>query len=1431
MPPITDLIADSGKINDIENIEILRAKLYSAKKMLELFIKPHRFLSEKECAHILSSAKKEYLGINIICHYDYSTLSLDEDALRIYFPHLIARISENFSIAHCILSNAVVRLSDNHIEIIVKNDCLDLLTSGGCANILKSVLLEETGRSYEISFRIADGPIPDLPKPEDVIAMPTFSQPELSSAPEPLIPPPEIELPPPPKAEYSAILKGRKIFDQEPVAISTITDVRSDVVIRGDVLFVEPKETKSGRVILSFAVTDYTSSIKIKCFEGARLDAEDDKKEKAAKRLDKILGGLKKGVYVAVSGRVEFDQFDKELVLMASSINLLEKEVVTDNAEVKRVELHLHTKMSAMDGVSGVKDLVNRAADWGHSAIAITDHGVAQAFPDAFDVARKRGIKVLYGVEGYLCSNELNISYNVKNEYNLDSSFVVFDLETTGFSPIDDSIIEIGAVKVEKGEITARYSTFVNPHRPIPANITEITSITDDMVKDAPDISVAAKKFEEFAKGCVLVAHNANFDVGFMRVVYENLGIPFDYCYLDTLELCRALFTDQRRHGLAAMVKYLGITLDNHHRAVDDAEATAEILKRCFTLLKERGLTDIELLNTELCGDSKKAKYHHFIMIAQNQTGLRNMYHIISESHLKHFYKKPLIPKSLIETYREGIILGSACEAGEVYKAVLNGKKQKEIDKLASFYDYLEIQPDGNNEFMVRSGRVSGVKELHKINKTIIETADRLGKPVVATGDVHFMNPSDEAFRRILMDSLGFEDADKQAPLYFRTTEQMLEEFSYLGDKLAYKVVVENTNKIADMVENIMLLPDEPHTPEMDGAEEDIVNISTKRAIEIYGDPLPEQVKSRMDRELGSIIKHGFSVLYIIAQKLVWKSLSDGYLVGSRGSVGSSFIAFLLGITEVNALQPHYVCPNCKHSEFITDGSAPSGCDMADKNCPECGTLMDKNGHDIPFETFLGFDGDKEPDIDLNFSGDYQPVAHKYTEVLFGEGFVFRAGTIGTVAEKTAFGFVKKYFEKRGMTPAMAEIDRLVQGCTGVKRTTGQHPGGIMVVPRKEDIHWYCPVQHPADDNDTDIITTHFDYHSISGRLLKLDILGHDDPTVIRMLEDFTNTKATDIKIGEEKTMSLFTSTEALGVTPEQIGSTVGSYGVPEFGTKFVRKMLVDTKPTTFAELVRISGLSHGTDVWTNNAEELVKAGTATLKEVICTRDDIMTYLIYAGLPKKDSFKIMECVRKGKGLTPEQEQLMVDNNVPSWYIDSCKKIKYMFPKAHAVAYVMMAFRIAYYKVYYPVEYYCTYFTVRADEFDAGMMIGRENVERNLKELYEIEKPSQKEKNLITILEICREMYARGIEFLNIDLYKSDAKKFLPENGKIIPPFSALPGLGGAAAAGIMDARNDGDFFSIKEFQDRTHVSKSVIQLMKDYHILDGLPETDQVSFF
>ncbi len=1433
MPSITEITGDI-LINNADKIEIIEMAVYQKDKKIILKIKPDRFLCLDEINIIKGSLNKKFKGFKTEISCDYKDLDLKGSVLPVYSEYVLDKIYRGNLITKCALFNSVWRISDDELIIQIKFEGMHLINEG-TAKKISAVIFEETGRKYNVFFtdglneqeikniiskraEVVEKNVPTeiiVKKPTETVPMPIPENLPISME----------------ETEHIATIRGKKITEK-PIAIAKITGEMNAVTVQGDVLNIETRELKSGRVLVSLAITDYTSSIKVKLFEGAKNEAEEEKKERAKAKLDKILARIKKDVRIILSGRVQFDDFDKELVIMGTNINRIEKEERMDNAEVKRVELHMHTQMSAMDGLASAKALILRAVKWGHKAIAVTDHGVVQAFPEAFDVARKNNIKVLYGVEGYLRRESVNIVYNAKDDSTINSSFVVFDIETTGFSPVNDSIIEVGAVKIAGGEIINRYSSFVNPHRSIPENITELTSITNEMVADAPDIKQVMEEFNEFSKDCILVAHNANFDVGFMRANASALGIGFDYCYLDTLELCRAMFPDQKRHGLAAMVKLLNINLANHHRAVDDAEATAEVLKYCFGMLKEMNITEIDDLNIMLSPDNeKKMKNYHVIIIAKNKKGLENLYHIISESHLNHFYKRPIMPRSLINKYREGLIIGSACEGGELYQAILNGKKEKDLENIIEFYDYLEIQPDGNNEFMVRNGRVDGVKALQAINKRIIELGKKADKLTVATCDVHFLEPHDEVFRRILMDSQGFEDADNQAPLYLRTTEEMLEEFKYLGKELAYEVVVKNTNKIADMVEEIMLLPDEPHTPTMDGAEEDIVNISMAKAHKIYGDDLPEIVQARIDRELGSIIKHGFSVLYIIAQKLVWKSLEDGYLVGSRGSVGSSFIAFLLDITEVNALQPHYVCPNCKHSEFITDGSVGMGMDMEDKNCPVCGTLYNKDGHDIPFETFLGFDGDKEPDIDLNFSGEYQPNAHKYTEVLFGEGYTFRAGTIGTIAEKTAYGFVKKYMDKRGLNPSAAEIDRLVQGCTGVKRTTGQHPGGIMVVPRNEDIHWFCPVQHPADDTESDIITTHFDYHSISGRLLKLDILGHDDPTVIRMLEDLTGLNARTIKIGEEKTMSLFTSTEALGVTPEEIGTTVGTYGIPEFGTPFVRKMLVDTKPTTFAELVRISGLSHGTDVWLNNAQDLVQAGTVTLKEAICTRDDIMTYLIYHGLPKKDSFKIMESVRKGKGLSPEYEALMRENNIEEWYIDSCKKIKYMFPKAHASAYVMMAFRIAYFKVYYPKEFYSAYFTVRADEFDVSLMLGRENVKKNMKEFSEMENPTAKEKNVLTILEMCNEMYARGLEFLPIDIYESDAKKFVPKEKGILIPLNALPGLGGSAADSVVEARKDGEYFSIEDFRERTKVSKTVIELLKEFHCLDGIPETDQVTFF
>ncbi len=1448
MPPLTELTGSDILINMPEKILIKNLDVYSREQKIVLEIKPERFLSAEEAEEISEHIKKKYgiRNVQVVC--DYSETELTQDELNIYSGYILGKIYTGNLIYKCALLNSVWKLNGNGISIFLKTDCNSLIENAGLEKRISDIIKKETGRHFQINFIKSTGDTAG----SDIIserlkvaekAMPVIVEKstEIKAAPLPEVLPINAD-----EIETGGVIRGKKITDK-PIPIATITGEMNSVTICGDILSVEQKELKSGRILVSFAVTDFTSSIKIKLFEGAKEDAPEERKQRAAEKLKKITDGLKSGQRVLLKGRVQYDDFDKELLIMGSDIMKVAKEERMDNAEKKRVELHMHTQMSTMDGVTSVKDLVKRAMKWGHTAIAVTDHGVVQAFPDAFNTARdekdlsKYHIKILYGVEGYLRAEDLNIVFDFdkadENNTTIDAPFVVFDLETTGFSPIDDRIIEIGAVKIENGNITERFSTFVNPQRPIPEKITELTSITDGMVSDAPLIDTAAKDFIEFSKGCIMVAHNASFDMGFMRANAERLGLDFDFCYMDTLELCRAIFTDQKRHGLAAMVKRLNIVLENHHRAVDDAEATAEVLKHCFTQLRERNIINIDDINSGLAPDDKgKMKYHHIIIFAKNPVGLEHLYRIISASHLEYFYKKPIMPRSLINKYREGLIIGSACEAGELYRAVLNGKKQKEIDKIAEFYDYLEIQPDGNNEFLVRNGRVSGVNRLHEINRRIIETGKRLGKLTVATGDVHFMDPQDEAFRRILMDAQGFEDADNQAPLYFRTTEEMLDEFAYLGKDLAYEVVVENTNKIADMMENIQLLPDEPHTPSMDGAEEDIVNISMNKAYEIYGDPLPEIVKARIDRELGSIIKHGFSVLYIIAQKLVWHSNGNGYLVGSRGSVGSSFIAFLLGITEVNALQPHYVCPKCKHSEFITDGSVDMGMDMDDKNCPICGTKYNKNGYDIPFETFLGFDGDKEPDIDLNFSGDDQPNAHKHTEELFGKGHTFRAGTIGTVAEKTAYGYVMKYMEKRGLHPSAAEIDRLTQGCTGVKRTTGQHPGGIMVVPRAEDIHSFCPIQHPADDTSSDIITTHFDYHSISGRLLKLDILGHDDPTVIRMLEDLTGIDSKTIEIGEKETMSIFTGTEALGVTPEQIKSPVGTYGVPEFGTSFVRKMLVDTKPTTITELIRISGLSHGTDVWLNNAQDLVQSGTITLKEAICTRDDIMTYLIYHGVEKKMAFTIMEYVRKGKaaknGMKPEFEEALISNNIPQWYIDSCKKIKYMFPKAHAAAYVMMAFRIAWFKVHHAKEYYSTYLSVRGEDFDAGLMIGKENVEKNFEEYRKMDNPSVKDKGILTLLEMCNEMYARGISFETIDLYKSHASRFMPtESGNILPPLSAIPGLGKNAAEKIVEEREKGEFFNIQDLRERAKVSKSVIQLLKDHHCLDGMPETAQLTLF
>ena len=1221
------------------------------------------------------------------------------------------------------------------------------------------------------------------------------------------------------KSENSIL--GRNI-SQEAISIKDIDETSGVVAILGEVFKTDIIETKTGKTILTFFITDYTSSITVKCF----LKPQE---------TEEVLDSVKKGLYCKVRGEAVYDTYAREVVIMGRDILKMSKIERMDGAEEKRVELHCHTTMSAMDGVTSVSKIIERAAKWGHKAIAITDHGVVQAFPDAQIAAKKNKIKVLYGVEGYLVNDGVPIAIDDKGE-DFNDTFIIFDIETTGFSAKNDKIIEIGAVKIKNREVVDRFSEFIYPKCKIPYHITELTGISDEMVKDADPIEVVLPKFMEFIDGCAVVAHNSAFDTGFIKKNCNDLGLEFKSTIIDTVPLARFLYPDLKRVKLNLVAKHLGVSLENHHRAVDDAKATAEIfLISIKKMIEELNIKNIKELNKEFLEnmDIKKEKTYHVIIFAKTQEGMKDLYKLVSEAHLENFHKNPRIRKSKLMKMRDNLIIGSACEAGEVYRAVLDAKPDEELKEIMSFYDYLEIQPIDNNRYLIAKGNVKDEEELRNLNRKIYNLGKEIGKVVVATGDVHFLDDKDEAFRRIIMAGQGFSDGDNQPPLYLKTTEEMLKEFSYLGSEASKEVVVRNTNIIADSIDVLKPIPDETYPPKIEGADEEIREMTMNKAYSIYGNPLPEIVQSRLDKELNSIINNGYAVLYLIAQKLVAKSLADGYLVGSRGSVGSSFVATMSNITEVNGLPPHYVCPDCKNSEFFLDGSVSSGADLEDKNCPKCGAVYIKEGHDIPFETFLGFEGDKEPDIDLNFSGDNQGEIHKYTEVLFGKGYVFKAGTIGTVAEKTAYGYVRKYLDERGIRASSAEIERLTIGCTGIKRTTGQHPGGIMVVPSDNEIFNFTPIQRPADDQTSDVTTTHFDYHSISGRLLKLDILGHDDPTMIRMLQDLTGVDPKTIPLNDKKVISLFTSPDALGVTKEELGCEVGSYGLPEFGTKFVRNMLVDTQPKSFADLVRISGLSHGTDVWLNNAQYFIKEGYTTLKDCISTRDDIMVYLMYAGVPPKMAFTIMESVRKGKGLTEDFEKVMKENNVPDWYIESCKRIKYMFPKGHAVAYVMMAVRIAYFKVYYPEAYYATYFTVRADDFDADLICkGQGAIKANLDELYELgNKATAKDKGMITVLELAYELYARGLNFKKVDLYISEATKFTIEEDGIRPPISALQGVGENAAKSIVEARKQGEFISKEDLRIRAKVSKTVIETLTNHGCLHGMSETNQLSLF
>ncbi|MEA4920601.1 MAG: PolC-type DNA polymerase III [Clostridiaceae bacterium] len=1235
-----------------------------------------------------------------------------------------------------------------------------------------------------------------------------------------------------PPDDDDKIIYGRPVR-RDIINIGDLTIDSGKVAVWGEIFFTELKKLNGkDKTVVTFEITDGTGSIRI-----VKVLPDED--------VQPFKDNIKNGKAVVVQGSISYSKYDNDNIITPYAIIKDKTKARTDNAKEKRVELHLHTNMSAMDGLCDPQKVISLAQSMGHKAIAITDHGVAQAYPDAMNAAKAlkkdgKDIKILYGLEAY-CVNDIAGGI-VKGlcGCTLDDEIIVFDLETTGLNPAKCEIIEIAAVKVKNGEIIDRYHTYVKPSSPIPYEITTLTGINDSMVSDSPGIENILPGFLEFCGNCPMCAHNADFDISFIKKACEKIGTDRQFCSIDTVELSRVLLPHLKKHRLNDIASEFNFTF-KHHRAEDDTEVLAKIFFELVKMIKDKGLSvSIPDINSgmkalsEGQGDSTpKGRSYHLLILVKTMQGLRNLYELISASHLKYFKRHPLIPLSLLLEKREGLILGSACEAGELFTAVVQGRSWNELVSIAKIFDFLEIQPVGNNMFLVNNGTAKDVEQLREYNRTIVKLGKSLGKPVCATGDVHFIDPEDSIYREIIMTGMGFEDASSQAPLYFKTTGEMLEEFSYLGKDTAYNVVIKNTNMIADMCEDIIPLKDGTYPPSIENSAEEINSLARSKAAELYGEDLPPVVRDRLEMELNSIIGHGYDIMYIIAQKLVKKSLDDGYLVGSRGSVGSSVVAYFTGITEVNALPPHYRCPNCKHSIFDVEGDYRTGVDLPDMNCPVCGEKMDKDGFDIPFATFMGFKGDKTPDIDLNFSGEYQAQAHRETINLFGEENVFRAGTIGTVKSKTAYGFVKKYLEEKGKVLNTAEINRLVAGCTGIKRTTGQHPGGLIVLPKDRNIHEFTPVQHPADDVSSNIITTHFDYHSIHDNLLKLDLLGHDDPTMIRMLEDLSGLDTKNIPLDDKDTMRIFTSIDPLGIAEDDILEQTGAAAIPEFGTKNVRGMLVDTHPTTFDGLLRISGLSHGTNVWRNNAQDYILSGVATLNDVICVRDDITLYLIKMDIEPSQAFTISESVRKGKGLKPEWEELMTSKNVPAWYIESCKKIEYMFPRAHAVAYVMMAFRIAWFKVHRPLDFYAAYFTIRGGGFDASLMTkGDQAVMRKYKELKALPKRSAIEEDTMSTLEICHEFYKRGFSFTPVDIYKSNVKRFKIEGNTLIPPFTALSGVGESAAQAIVNARENGPFMSMEDIILRCDkVSKAVTETLGGAGALDGIPKTNQLSLF
>lgn len=1455
----TEQLSESLATGEVENMEMEHAT-----RRIECVVRFSAPVSAEELARVeqLLSVALRLNAVSIVPVFSADLFSVD------VLQDLIVMLKKQNVAVNGTFEDAEFSLEGDELSIQLSHGGVNILQTTGADRQLQQLIQRHYGRRihvkligeetakkderYQKMMEQADREAAERAREEAAIrAAEAAKQPKAATADEPARPgkPADPTRPPadglPIYLETAQPIIGVPIKER-PAPIKGMEADGSTVTVWGQVFRIDSRENRDGtKCRYSISITDLTGSMVLSLW----LDKKRDKDKLTA------VSGIKVGDNLIVNGRYEYDEFAKANLLRPRSVSIVARYQRQDLAEEKRVELHMHSKMSSMDGVTDANDLVARAAAWGHRAVAITDHGVVQAYPEVMKTVAKlnksgNDIKVLYGMEAYYV-NDMVPAVTGQSNTDLTGEYIVFDIETTGLSAKTERITEIGAVRMVGGEVKDSFNTFANPGMPIPAKIVELTGITDAMVADAPSEKEALKAFYDFCGDCnVLVAHNAGFDTGFIRAAAKRCGMPYEFTSVDTIPLCRSLYKGLKNYKLDTVADYLKLPPFNHHRACDDAAVLAGIFAKVIEDLQAQGLTTLQEVNTGATGvDPKKAKYYHMILIAKNQVGLKNLYKLVSASNLEFYQRQPRIPRSRLIQHREGLLIGSACEAGELYRAVLEEKSWSELCDIASFYDFLEIQPLANNNFLLRPSKGKGgevipplcksERELMDHNRTIIRLGETLHKPVCATCDVHFMEPEDEIYRRILMAGMGFDDADNQAPLYFRTTDEMLKEFAYLGEKKAREVVIENPNRIADMVERFKPIPDGTYPPHIDGADEELQQLCWDRAHEIFGDPLPEIVQKRLEKELNSIVKHGFAVLYMIAQKLVKNSVDNGYLVGSRGSVGSSVVAHLAGISEVNPLEPHYVCPNpeCKHSEFFTKGEVGSGFDLPPKDCPCCGTPMKRDGQEIPFETFLGFDGDKSPDIDLNFASEYQSRAHRYTETLFGKEHVFKAGTIGTIKDKTAFGYVKKYAEERGLVFSPAEVDRLTIGCTGVKRTTGQHPGGMVVVPDGYEAEDFCPVQFPAGKGDSDNITTHFEFKYIHDTILKLDNLGHVIPTICKYLEEYTGISIKDVDMSDKAVYSLFTSPEALGLTAEQLGCETGTLSIPEMGTGFTRQMLLDCKPQTFADLMQISGLSHGTDVWLGNAQDLIKAGTCTISTVIGTRDSIMVYLMHKGLPPKMAFKIMEIVRKGnatKLLTEEHLSTMREHDVPEWYIDSCMKIKYMFPKAHAAAYVIGALRVAWYKVHYPAEYYAAYLTGRGEDFDAAtVQAGVERVKAVIDNIREMGKEaSQKEQDTAELLHVVYEAMLRGVQFLPVDLYKSHWYQFRMEDGKIRLPFSAIDGLGEAAARSLYDQADVNDpYISCDELQQRTGITKAVMQALKDLGIVDGLPDTSQMSFF